>query len=148
MASWEKDGFVITTDKEFLDLQKIHHFLCVQTYWAKGTSFDLVKKSIDHSSICFGLFEGDPKKEKTNQIGFARAVTDFVRFAYLMDVFIIPEYRGKGLSKWLVHIITEESELKSVGSILLRTFDAHGLYSQYGFQTIPDPEHYMKRMPE
>ena len=104
-----------------------------------------VKKSIEKSSICFGLYEGNPAKGEAKQIGFVRAVTDFVRFAWIMDVFVLPEYRGRGLSKWMMETMIEDSELKEVRKMMLCTYDAHGLYEQYGFQTLDDPEIFMER---
>jgi N-acetylglutamate synthase-like GNAT family acetyltransferase len=145
MSSWEKDGFTISTDKQYLDTDLIHHFLNVDSYWAKGITIEKVKKSIEKSSICFGMYEGDPAKGEAKQIGFVRAVTDFVRFAWIMDVFVLPEYRGGGLSKWMMETMVEQSELKDVRKMMLCTYDAHGLYEQYGFQTLDDPEIFMQR---
>jgi GNAT superfamily N-acetyltransferase len=145
MSSWEKDGFTISTDKQYLDTDVIHHFLSVDSYWAKGITMDKVQKAIEKSSICFGMYEGDPALGEARQIGFVRAVTDFVRFAWIMDVFVLPEYRGLGLSKWMIETMVEQSELKDVRKMMLCTFDAHGLYEQYGFQTLDDPEIFMQR---
>jgi N-acetylglutamate synthase-like GNAT family acetyltransferase len=145
MASWEKDGFILSTDKQYLDTDVIHHFLSVDSYWAKGITMEKVKKSIEKSSICFGMYEGDPAKGKAKQIGFVRAVTDFVRFAWIMDVFVLHEYRGRGLSKWMMETMVEQSELKDVRKMMLCTYDAHGLYEQYGFETLDDPEIFMQR---
>ncbi|NYE06660.1 GNAT superfamily N-acetyltransferase [Bacillus niacini] len=145
MSSWKKDGFTISTDKQYLDTDVIHHFLCVDSYWAKGITMDKVQKSIEKSSICFGMYEGNPAIGEARQIGFVRAVTDFVRFAWIMDVFVLPEYRGRGLSKWMIETMVEQSELKDVRKMMLCTYDAHGLYEQYGFQTLDDPEIFMQR---
>lgn len=145
MASWEKDGFILSTEKQYLDIHTIHHFLSVDSYWAKGITIEKVKKSIEKSSICFGLYEGDPAKGEAKQIGFVRAVTDFVRFAWIMDVFVLPEFRGRGLSKWMMETMVEQSELKDVRKMMLCTYDAHGLYEQYGFYKLDDPEIFMER---
>jgi len=145
MASWESDGFILSTDKQYLDTDVIHHFLSVDSYWAKGITMEKVKKSIEKSSICFGMYEGDPAKGEAKQIGFVRAITDFVRFAWIMDVFVLPEYRGRGLSKWMMETMVEQSELKDVRKMMLCTYDAHGLYEQYGFQKLDDPEIFMQR---
>jgi N-acetylglutamate synthase-like GNAT family acetyltransferase len=145
MSLWERNGYVISTEKQFLDTNVIHHFLSVESYWAKEITRQSVVKSLEHSTICFGLYEGNPEEGKAKQIGFARAVTDFVRFAYIMDVFVVNEYRGKGLSKWVMEIVTEQSNLKDVKTMLLCTNDAHGLYAQYDFQMINNPERYMVR---
>jgi N-acetylglutamate synthase-like GNAT family acetyltransferase len=145
MSSWAKDGFTLSTDKQYLDSNVIHHFLSVDSYWAKGISMEKVKKSIEKSSICFGMYEGNPAEGEARQIGFVRAVTDFVRFAWIMDVFVLPEYRGRGLSKWMMETMISQSELKDVRKMMLCTYDAHGLYEQYGFQAIDDPEIFMER---
>ena len=145
MSNWEKDGFTLSTNKEYLDSNVIHHFLSVDAYWSKGISMEKVKKSIEKSSICFGMYEGNPATGEAKQIGFVRAVTDFVRFAWIMDVFVLPEYRGRGLSKWMMETMVEQSELKEVRKMMLCTYDAHGLYEQYGFQTLDDPEIFMER---
>jgi N-acetylglutamate synthase-like GNAT family acetyltransferase len=145
MSSWEKNGFTISTDRQYLNTDLIHQFLSVDSYWAKGITIEKVKKSIEKSSICFGMYEGDPAKGEAKQIGFVRAVTDFVRFAWIMDVFVLPEYRGVGLSKWMMETLVEQSELKDVRKMMLCTYDAHGLYEQYGFQTLDDPEIFMQR---
>lgn len=145
MTSWKQNGFTISTEKQYLDLTVIHRFLSVDSYWAKGISKETVEKAIEKSSVCFGLYEGDPEKGEAKQIGFIRAVTDFVRFAWIMDVFVLPDYRGKGLSKWMMETLTETSELKDVRKMMLCTNDAHGLYEQYGFQHLDDPEIFMQR---
>ncbi|OLS36885.1 GNAT family N-acetyltransferase [Bacillus sp. MRMR6] len=145
MNFWEREGFTISTEKQYLNLEVIHAFLSGDSYWARGISLDTVKKSIEKSSICFGLYEGNPVKEDAKQVGFARVISDFVRFAWIMDVFVLPEYRGLGLSKWMMETLTEESDLKNVKKMMLCTFDAHRLYEQYGFQSIDDPEIFMQR---
>lgn len=146
MSLWEKNGFTISTEKQYLDHKVIHQFLSKDSYWAKGTSLESVEKSIKNSSICFGLFEGNPVYGNARQVGFVRAVTDFVRFAYIMDVFVLEKYRGKGLSKWMMGVLTEDSDLKDVKKMVLCTQDAHGLYSQFGFKEIDKPEIYMEKI--
>lgn len=144
MAIWKKGEFTIRTDKRFLDVGTIHHFLSEESYWAKGITLEKVASSIENSSICFGIYEGDPEAGQAKQVGFARALTDFERMGWIMDVFVLSGYRGRGLSKWLMEVLLHQSELKKVGKLMLSTFDAHGLYSKYGFEVITDPEHYMK----
>lgn len=144
MAVWKNGNFTIHTDKQFLNLETIHHFLSEESYWAKGITEEKVVSSIGNSSICFGVYDGDPEAGYAKQVGFARVLTDFERMGWIMDVFIIPEYRRKGLSKWLMEVLLHHSDLKNVGKLMLSTFDAHGLYSKYGFEVITDPEHYMK----
>ncbi len=131
------DGTYITSDKSKFDIAFIHQYLSNKAYWAKGRSIDLVKKSIENS-LCFGVFTSDDK-----QIGFARIATDYVVFAWLMDAFIDEGYRGKGIGRYLIETIVNHPELKNVNGIGLRTNDAHGLYEQFGFECIPNPETWM-----
>ncbi len=133
---FRKDDFVISTDKRKLNFKTIHHFL-TNCYWPNGISMKLVKKAA-RNSIGFGVYH---KKE---QIGYARVITDYVRFGYLADVFIIEQYRGKGLSKWLMKIILNHPELKNIHAWMLATKDAHGLYEKFGFKIIDEPKRYMR----
>lgn len=132
-----KGKIYISMDKSKLDIPYIHKYLSEESYWAKGRSFELVEKSIENS-ICVGVFNAN-----NNQIGFARIVTDYVVFAWLMDVFIDDLYRGKGIGKMLLDFIFEHSDLQKVNGIGLRTNDAHGLYETYGFEKIEHPETWM-----
>lgn len=127
----------VSTDKSKLDLPLIFNFLS-NSYWGKSFTYDSVKKSI-HNSLCFGLYTED------KQIGFARVVTDFTRFAYLADVFILPELQGKGYGRILLTYIMEFEDLKDVGKWLLRTTDAAGLYEKFGFTSLTQPEKFMER---
>ncbi|WHY94026.1 GNAT family N-acetyltransferase [Neobacillus cucumis] len=145
MSIWKKDGFFICTEKQYLDVSLIHQFLSEESYWVPGIKLEIVKKSIENSSICFGVYEGDPARGNAKQIGFARAVSDFCRFGWIMDVFILGEFGGRGLSKWLMEVITEQSDLKDAAKLMLATNDAHGLYAQYGFKTIKNRDLYMER---
>lgn len=127
----------ITTDKNRLNIDYIHNFL-TQSYWSKGIPKHAVEKSI-HNSFCFGLFE--TKK----QIGFARVITDFTNFAFLADVFIDEERRGKGLGKRLVTEILNHEDLKGLKRWHLITDDAQGLYKQLGFVVPSDPSKHMEK---
>lgn len=127
--------FLISTDKSSLDLSVIHSFLA-NSYWAEGIPIELVKKSIDNS-LCFGLYKGG------KQVGFARVITDYVTFAYLADVFVLPSERGKGLSKWLMQTIMAYPNLQGLRRWMLATRDAHSLYKQFGFEPISEPEKLM-----
>lgn len=132
---WQKGEFTITTDQSKLDITVIHHFLS-GSYWGKDRPLEVVRKSIA-GSMCFGVFHGD------RQIGFARVITDRATFGYLADVFIIDEYRGRGLSKWLMEIIMAHPELQGFRRFMLATRDAHGLYRQFGFTELDEPENWM-----
>ena len=128
----------ISKDKSRFDINMIHAFL-TETYWAKGRTIDEVKTSIEHC-LCFGVFF------KNKQIGFARIATDYVVFAYVMDVFILPEYRGNGYSKQLMQAINEEPLLQSCNVWMLKTSDAHQLYRQFGYTELRHPEKVMERL--
>lgn len=137
-------GFTISTNKSFLDTEVIHHFLSKDSYWVKGIPKELVIASIENSILCYGVYEGDPHKGPAKQVGFARVVSDLVRFSWLGDVFILPEYRERGLGKWLMNVITEHPKLKGT-SFQLATKDAHSLYAQFGFKPLGNIETRMNR---
>ncbi|WP_268224668.1 GNAT family N-acetyltransferase [Sinomicrobium oceani] len=132
-----KKNYSIKTGHAHMDIQAIHQFLCLESYWAKGISMEMVEKALQHS-YCIGVFIGD------KQIGFARLITDYTTFAYLADVYILEQHRGKGLSKKLMEYIMMLDEVKGMRRILLATLDAHALYNQYGFQSPKNPESLME----
>jgi GNAT superfamily N-acetyltransferase len=129
---------IISDDKLKLDVELIHKFLTT-SYWAEGRTIEEVKNSIEHS-ICFGVYKDD------QQIGFARILTDYSVIAYLMDVFILEEYRGKGFSKLLLKRIFEDERFKRVKKWRLATKDAHSLYTQFGFEKIKNPDRLMEKV--
>jgi N-acetylglutamate synthase-like GNAT family acetyltransferase len=131
-----KDGFVISTEEEKMDVDLIHSFL-TRTYWAEGISKEIIGRSIE-GSLCFGVFEN------SKQVGFARMITDKATFAYLADVFIIEEYRGRGLSKWLMEVIMSHPDLQGLRRMILATKDAHGLYKQFGFTPLINVDRWMQ----
>ena len=128
----------ISDDKSRLDLKLIHQIIS-NSYWAKGRSFEEVKRSIDNS-ICYGIYIAD------KQVGFARVLTDFVTIAYLMDVFIIEEYRGQGLSKKLLKRVLNDQQFNSVKKWVLATKDAHSLYKKFGFHEMKNSGKYMEKL--
>ena len=132
-------SYTINTNKDQLDIKIIHNYLSNISYWSKGISLEKVQKTIAHS-LCFGVYY------EHQQVGFARVVTDYVRMAYLADVFIIDAQQGKGLGKQLMKEITEHPDLKEVSRWALLTKDAHGLYQQFGFESPRFPEMYMERV--
>lgn len=132
---WKKDNYTISTDKSGLDITYIQQFLS-KTYWAENIPVETVQKAIE-GSICFGVYSRD------QQIGFARVITDQATFAYLADVFIDEEYRGKGLSKWLMEVIMSLKDLQGLRRFMLATKDAHGLYEQFGFELLTFTERWM-----
>lgn len=125
----------ISTDPERLDLNVIHGFL-ETSYWAKGRRRSVVERAIKNS-LCFGVYENG------RQIAFARVVSDRAVFAYLMDVFVLPECRGRGISKALMRTIVEHPDLQNLRVFLLATSDAQGLYSQFGFRPLAEPGNWM-----
>ena len=139
MVEYQRDGYLISTDKARLDLELIHEFLSSSAYWAQGRPLDVVQRSIG-GSLCFGVYRG------TQQVGFARVVTDRATFAWLCDLFVVEAYRGQGLGRWLVECIVAHPDLQTLRIFLLATRDAHELYRRYGgFQEISAPERLMAR---
>lgn len=134
---WEKDGYVISTERKRLDLAVIHDFLA-HSYWAAGIPRAVVERSIEHS-LPFGIYHD------ARQVGFARVITDHATFAYLSDVFVIEEYRGRGLSRWLLQVMTDHPCLQGLRRWQLMTRDAHGLYETAGFAPSKTPERFMEK---
>jgi GNAT superfamily N-acetyltransferase len=131
MADYE-----ITSDKGRLDLAAIHAFLS-EAYWSPGIPRAVVERAIANS-LCFGvLHEG-------HQVGFARVVTDRATFAYLADVYVLPEHRGNGLARRLMEAIAAHPDLQGLRRFLLATRDAHGLYARFGFRPLAHPERIME----
>ncbi|SEA63828.1 Acetyltransferase (GNAT) domain-containing protein [Flavobacterium gillisiae] len=128
----------VSTDKNKLDIPFIQHFL-KDIYWAAGRTMEEVQTSIDHS-FCFGIYLDE------KQIGFARVITDYVVFAYVMDVFITEEHRGKGYSSILIDAMMKEPQLKQVKIWRLATADAHFLYEKFGFRLLAKPERMMEKI--
>jgi N-acetylglutamate synthase-like GNAT family acetyltransferase len=131
------DTYLVSTDSSKLDLKVIHGYLS-RSYWAEEIPFETVKRSVEHS-LCFGVYSAG------KQIGFARVISDYTTFAYLADVFILEEERGKGLSKFLMECILKHKELQGLRNFSLMTQDAHSLYARYGFKNIPKPENFMAK---
>jgi len=128
----------VSTDKTKLDVPFIQNFL-KDIYWAAGRTIDEVQTTID-SSVCFGIYLDDV------QIGFARVITDYVVFGYLMDVFIAEEYRGKGYSSILISAMMNEPILKNIKIWRLATSDAHYLYKKFGFKALAHPDKMMEKI--
>jgi GNAT superfamily N-acetyltransferase len=133
-----ENTFYISTDKSKLDVEIIFDYLSNQSYWAKGRSIETIEKSIENS-LCFGVYDNT-----NNQVGFARVVSDRAVFAWLMDVFILPSFQGKGLGKLLMASIMSCKDLQEVKKWGLGTKDAHGLYRKFGFTTVSKPENMME----
>jgi len=129
-------GYSISSDQSQMDLDAIHDYLS-QAYWCAGVPRETLATAL-HNSLCFGVFFA------TEQVGFARLVTDKATFAYLADVYILEQHRGKGLSKWLMQEIMQHPENQGLRRIVLATRDAHNLYAQYHFKALTDPDIFMQ----
>ena len=114
----------------------VHQFL-TKAYWSPGIPLGLVRRSIK-GSLPVGVYDG------RRQVGFARVITDYATYAYIADVFVLEEYRGRGLSKLLMKSIMSHPKLQGLRRWSLVTRDAHGLYKQFGFQPLASPERYME----
>jgi GNAT superfamily N-acetyltransferase len=123
-----RDGYVISTDPERLDRDRIGAFLR-ESYWAKGIPMDVLDRAIE-GSLCFGLYAPDG-----SQAGFARVVTDGATFAWIGDLFVLEPHRGNGLGVWLTETLLGHPDLRGLRKIILATADAHELYRRFGFET-------------
>ncbi len=137
MTPTNLDEFTISTDRDRIDIDVVHGFL-KRSYWAAERPIETIRRTIEHS-IPFGVFRGD------EMIGFARVVTDYGTIAYVADVFILEPYRGRGLSKRLMHAMLDHPELQVMRRWLLATRDAHGLYTQFGFTDLLNPTRWLER---
>ena len=137
MIELQKDIF-FSSKTEDMDLDTIHNFIS-NSYWGKSRTLE-EQHTVLHSSINFGLFH------KGKQIAYSRVMTDKVFFAYLLDVFVIDEYQGKGLSKVLMHNILNYEPIKNVDKWILATKDAHELYRKFGFETVKKPTMLMEKL--
>lgn len=136
----KRDDYRISTDKDLLDIDIIHRYLTEEAYWTTGRTREMTEKAIENS-LCFGVYHLD------QQIGFARVVTDHTIFAYLCDVFILNDFQGRGLGKWLTEVILSVLDEEGVRWTMLATRDAHELYEDYGgFQKLHLPEKWMGRV--
>ena len=135
---WQNGEFIISTDRKLLQIDAIHKFLAEESYWAKERTREQTETAIKHS-LPFGVYQGE------NLIGFARIVTDYATFAYLGDVFILDEFRGQGLSKWLMEVIINHPELQGLRRWILATKDAHTLYEKFNFSALKFPEKWMEK---
>lgn len=129
--TWARDGYEISTDPARVDVALVHGFLHA-SYWSPGIPRDVVERAIA-GSLNFGLYHGEA------QIGFARVATDYATFGYVMDVFMLPEHRGKGLALWLMECILSHPRLQGFRIWRLATRDAHALYEKVGFKRVANP---------
>lgn len=134
---WRRGEFSISNDASRLDLEAIHDYLSHRSYWAAGRGPEVVRRSVENS-LAFGLYHG------ARQVGFARVITDRATFAWLADVFVLEEFRGRGLGKWLVETVLAHPDLRALRRWVLATKDAHELYRRFGFGELKRPERWME----
>ena len=136
----QRGEYLLSFDKDRLQLDRVVDFLDRQSYWAQGRPREVIETSI-HTSVCLGIYH------QGEQVAFARLVTDQVTFAWLCDVFVDPAQRGQGLGKWLVEAAGRYTDRMGIKRTLLATRDAHGLYEQYGdYHPLEVPEKWMSRI--
>lgn len=129
--------FEIDTDPQRLDLSLIHRWLSEESYWAAGMPRVVLERALRHS-LCFGAYRNDA------QVGFARVITDRATFAYLADVFVLPEARGGGCARQLIEAVIAHPDLQGLRRMALATRDAHALYARFGFTPLARPETFME----
>ena len=137
IIEWKSGEFEITTDRDRLEIQTIHDFLALESEWARGIGRKIVERSIEHS-LCFGVFH------RNRQVGFAHVITDCATIAYLGDVFVLKDYRSRGLAKWLMECVVAHPALQGLRRWILVTADAHDLYRKYGFTPLARPDRFME----
>ncbi len=133
------DGYRFSFNKQDIPKDTVHQYLSGESYWGRGISMEQVERSIENS-ICLGIYN-----DKGALVGFGRMITDQAVFAYLADIFILEAHRGKGLSKIMVQAFCDLAEQFQVRRTMLATLDAHGLYAQFDFKQLPNPECFMTR---
>jgi GNAT superfamily N-acetyltransferase len=130
-------GYELSTDPARVDRELVHRFLRDDSYWARGVSRAVVDRCIENS-LCFGVYHG------SDQVAFARVVTDRAAIAYLGDVFVVAEHRGRGIGKWLIETVMAHPDLQGLRRFMLGTADAHSLYERYGFRPLANPGRMME----
>ena len=128
------DDYELSDCLDDLDFDRVHGWLA-NSYWCEGIEKIRLRRGIENSSIIVGAFHAE-----LGQCGFARVVTDFTRFAYLMDVIVDPSHRGNGLGQALVMFFLKHPRMDDIDTWSLATLDAHGLYEKLGFEREPDPD--------
>lgn len=140
IAEWQRDDYVLSSDPNRIDVYWVHRQLTENSYWAREQSLMQTRRALS-ASLCFGIYLQE------EQVGFARLITDYSRFAYLSDVIIEPAQRGRGLGGWLATTIVKHPELHTVKRWLLATDDAHEVYRRAGWQPVAKPERLMEFTP-
>ena len=131
-----RDGYTVSTDPARLDVAAVHAFL-TRSYWSPGIAAATVQRAM-RGSLCFGLYDAG------RQVGLARVVTDGATFAYLCDVYVLEEHRGRGLGRWMMQVVMSHPALAGLRRFALVTRDAHALYETLGFRPLARPEGWME----
>lgn len=144
---WRRGEYLISTDRARLDVALVHKFLSESSYWATGRPRAVVERSIEHS-LAFGIYRGErppEEQQQQQQIGFGRVITDYATFAWIADVFVLDEFRGRGLGRWLSEVMIAHPDLQGFRRWALATKDAHELYRRVGFQELQHAARWMER---
>ena len=136
--SWQRDEYEIDTDPARLDLDLTYRFLSEEAYWSQGVPREILERAVGNSMV-FGAYKDG------GQAGFVRVVSDKATFAWICDVFVLPEHRGQGLGKYLMECVMAHPDLQGLRRWMLATRDAHGLYQQYGFTELHDATRFMEK---
>ena len=136
-TEWRRGEFTLSTDPARIDVDAVHAFL-TRTYWSPGIPRETVARGIANS-LCFALYH------QGRTIGLTRVITDRATFAYLCDVYVLEEFRGQGLSRWMLEVIHAHPELQGFRRWMLATRDAHGLYAKFGYAPLANPSRWMDR---
>jgi GNAT superfamily N-acetyltransferase len=131
-------GYLLTDDKDRLDVERVHRWLSEDAYWALGRELSRVRASIAGSDS-YGIYDVDQM-----QVGFCRVVTDWATFGWLCDVYIDPNHRGRGLGTWMVENVRAVYAATGMRRLLLATNDAHEVYRQVGFELLAEPSRWME----
>ncbi len=140
MVEFYSDGVTLSTERDLVNLTFAYRYLHEHMYWAKTLTFDDFERAVAHSAVVIGAYDS----KNGRLIGFARVVSDCATFAYLTDVFIVSEYRGRGLSKRIMEVIIHHPKLQGLRRFLLVTEDAQALYAKFGFEPLQDKENWMQ----
>jgi len=133
------ERYLITDDRTRLDIDVIHHYLSRDSYWARGIPRATLANALNNS-LCLGVYSAEGK-----QVGLARVITDRATYAWLCDVFVLPDHQNRGLGKALMRAVTSHPDLQGLRRIALGTADAHGLYAQFGFTALENPARHMEK---
>jgi GNAT superfamily N-acetyltransferase len=135
----QRDGLVLSTDPERMDVDAIHEYLSQESYWAHDIPLGVVARALANS-LCFGVFDGD------RQVALARVVTDFATYAYVCDVYVLESHRRRGIGHWMLEAIDSHPDLQGLRRWSLITRDAHSLYEPHGYVPLAKPENYLERV--